>query len=209
MENVGVYCIENLVDGKKYIGQSKNITKRWQTHRYKLNNNMHYNQHLQSSWNKYGKTNFKFYIIEKCDIKFLNECEKNYIKYFNSNNRDFGFNKDLGGGCLKEISKETKNKISSSHIGMKYSSSTNKLKGKKGENNYFYGQTLGDSINAIPVSQYNKQGGLINNFSCAKEAYLLTGVDSSCITKCCKEKRQSAGGYVWKYTRNISDKSAL
>ena len=44
----GIYCIENLVNHKKYIGQSKDIFKRWRQHRSELNTNIHYNSHLQN-----------------------------------------------------------------------------------------------------------------------------------------------------------------
>ena len=57
-EMCGIYCIENLKNHKKYIGQSVDIKKRWRNHRYKLNGNKHFNQHLQNSWNYYGKDNF-------------------------------------------------------------------------------------------------------------------------------------------------------
>ena len=71
----GIYCIENIMDGKKYIGQSKNIYTRWYQHKLELNYNKHGNRYLQNAWNKYGENNFKFYIIEKCSEDELNEKE--------------------------------------------------------------------------------------------------------------------------------------
>ena len=43
----GIYCIENLISGKKYIGQSVNIQNRWNHHICELNKGIHYNDHLQ------------------------------------------------------------------------------------------------------------------------------------------------------------------
>lgn len=57
----GIYCIENTVNGKKYIGQSVNIYTRWKQHKNDLNNDAHCNEHLQSAWNCYGEEAFKFY----------------------------------------------------------------------------------------------------------------------------------------------------
>lgn len=39
-------------------------------------------------------------------------------------------------------------------------------------------------------------------YTSAKEAGELLNIDSSCIRKCCKGKRKTAGGYHWK---NITD----
>ena len=51
----GIYCIENLITGKVYIGQADHIKRRWQNHKRTLKNNKHKNIHLQNSWNKHGK----------------------------------------------------------------------------------------------------------------------------------------------------------
>jgi group I intron endonuclease len=71
MENVksGIYKITNRVNGKYYVGSSKNIRGvsygRWKTHISKLNNGTHPNAHFQNAWNKYGRHNFIFSIIEE------------------------------------------------------------------------------------------------------------------------------------------------
>ena len=69
MKTSGIYKITNITNGKYYIGSSKCLQGlgkgRWQRHRSLLNNNKHFNQHLQNSWNKYGESNFQFSIIEE------------------------------------------------------------------------------------------------------------------------------------------------
>lgn len=50
-----------------------------------------------------------------------------------------------------------------------------------------------------PVSQYTLDGDFITNFPSAKVASEKTGANRSYITQCCKERRKSAGGYLWTY----------
>lgn len=108
----GIYCIENIVNKKKYIGQSINIVGRFNEHRFLLRHKKHRNDHLQKSWNKYGEENFKFYILIICELYALDELEINLINILNTRNREYGYNQDGGGNINKDISQETRNKIS-------------------------------------------------------------------------------------------------
>ena len=51
MRQTGIYCIENLINNKKYIGQSVDIINRWRHHKNELNSKVHFNDYLQKSWN--------------------------------------------------------------------------------------------------------------------------------------------------------------
>ena len=64
MKISGIYKIINKTNGKYYVGSSVNLSQRIYSHRSALNNSRHYNEHLQKAWNKYGKENFEFLIIE-------------------------------------------------------------------------------------------------------------------------------------------------
>ena len=74
-----IYRIINKVNGKFYIGSTKDISKRWYQHCFALNNNTHYNTHLQNAWNKYGEENFEFEILEECDDNKQFEIEQEYL----------------------------------------------------------------------------------------------------------------------------------
>lgn len=60
----GIYKIENLVNGKCYIGSSVNIEKRWSVHVAALKKQRHHSKRLQSSWDKHGRDMFCFSILE-------------------------------------------------------------------------------------------------------------------------------------------------
>lgn len=84
---VGIYKIENRLSGKFYIGSSSNLYRRYSDHLRELERNTHSNPKLQASWNKYGRDNFEFSIIEECSLFELQNREQYYIDtlapYFN------------------------------------------------------------------------------------------------------------------------------
>ena len=79
-----IYKITNLVTNKVYIGRS--ITKyRKNSHNRDLKLNKHHSIKLQRSYNKYGKDNFIFEIVEKDILKEnINKKEIYYIALYNS-----------------------------------------------------------------------------------------------------------------------------
>lgn len=109
-----IYKITNIVNGKCYIGQSKDARKRIQGHILSLRKNKHDNRYLQFAWNKYGEENFKFEIIDYTED--YNEKEKYYIQFYDSTNHDKGYNILPGGenppiGSHATLSKEDVEKI--------------------------------------------------------------------------------------------------
>lgn len=84
----------NLVNSKVYIGQSVNIYKRWRQHisAHKTGKSIIY-----QAMRKYGVNNFKLYILRELPREKLDEFEVCYINYFQSSEREYGYNILLGG----------------------------------------------------------------------------------------------------------------
>jgi len=91
----GIYCIYNLANRKCYVGQAKDIEKRWKQHRQELRIGKHYNEHLQRAWQKYGETTFQFMVLEYCTEDKLDELEALYIEECDA--YENGYNMTLGG----------------------------------------------------------------------------------------------------------------
>lgn len=123
MNLCGIYCIENIESNKKYVGKSKDIKTRKRVHFQKLNSNIHYNTHLQHSYNKYGKDCFIFYVLELVDYKLLEEKEQYYIEKLNTKSPN-GYNLTDGGDGGLGMTDESKHKISIAHLGKQVGQST-------------------------------------------------------------------------------------
>lgn len=214
MRDIGIYCIENIINNKKYIGQSIHIHRRWSEHKYELNNNIHENDYLQKSWNKYGFDNFKFYIVELCDECELDDKECYYISLYNTMDDMFGYNLQSGGNANRIISAETRAKLRQA---AKRRTAHHDV---SGENNPMFGKSLSDETKekirlrriGTKASEETKnklsnmrQGA--NNPRCvsiycpeldeifwgAKEAELKYGVNRNKISECINGKRKHAG----------------
>lgn len=76
---LGIYAIIHKATGRKYVGQSGNLTKRFIQHRVDLRRGKHVNPKLQSAWNKYGETEFEFVVLEQCEADNLDAREQVYL----------------------------------------------------------------------------------------------------------------------------------
>lgn len=94
-ENSGIYKIINTVNNKVYIGSSSRLHQRFIKHKNDLDGNRHINKHLQSSYNKYGRSSFIFEIIEVCNKSLFLEKEQFYCDLYDSNCKTKGYNKRL------------------------------------------------------------------------------------------------------------------
>lgn len=91
-----IYKITNLINNKIYIGQTtKTAECRFDRHWKERNC---FDRYLHKALRKYNKNDFKIEVLAsaKCkkDLDFL---EIYFIKYYNSNNCEIGYNLTLGG----------------------------------------------------------------------------------------------------------------
>lgn len=109
-----IYCITNLENNKKYIGQTRNsIEHRWHDHYYGKNYDKTKNYLLYRAMEKYG--NDKFAISEIAHVQYntkeelidnLNKLEIKFVKEYNTYANDgYGYNMTRGGTQIPEYKK--------------------------------------------------------------------------------------------------------
>lgn len=119
----GIYKITNNVNGKMYVGQSRNIRKRWNLHKSRAQFPLHHKSALYAAIRQYGIDNFIMDIVEECTIDKLNTLEIFWITHLRTMSPT-GYNLDSGGNCPTVISDEWKLKNSLAQIGRKQSPET-------------------------------------------------------------------------------------
>lgn len=120
---IGIYKITSP-SGRVYVGQSKNIERRWSTY---YNNNCKTQIKLNRSFKKYGVEAHFFEVIEEGEFEQLNTRERYWQDFYNC--------MEKGLNCLltqtdekpKVLSKKTRLKMSISSLG-KITSKETKLK---------------------------------------------------------------------------------
>lgn len=216
---IGIYKIENKINGKIYIGQSIAIKTRWRQHRYEAQTGES-QAPLYLALRKYGIENFSFEVLEECPQELLNEKEIFWIAHYKSNDRDFGYNVLAGGQnggvfypnewfyelwdagfTVGEIQKE---------LGVSQGTVSSKLEGYKDYN--IHNSRSRGAIKAIQdgkifpnqnvyeVHQYDLLGNYIQSFSDASSAakHYSNKVNSSDnITHVINGIQQTAYGFQW------------
>lgn len=140
-----IYQIINTINNKSYIGYTNNLEKRIYHHiKY-----LHGKTILSKAITKYGSENFIVKILEqplKCDLQ---QREKYWIRFYNTNNIGYNLTDGGDGGATygrlgKKWSEEDKRRLGESHKGqtpwnkgLKFKIEETKI---KDINNPFYGR---------------------------------------------------------------------
>jgi group I intron endonuclease len=180
----GVYQIENTINNKKYIGQSIDIERRWNQHRYGKGSII-----LRNAINKHGINNFEFTILESIPIgnrdKMIDELtliEEKWLSKEKPFLRENGYN----------INKSAKVNIPIERP-EGYGEMISKI---KIDNNHCGKATV----------QYDLEGNLIKVWKSAAQIERVLGFKAENISACCLRKNKSSKGFIWRFKWDLVSK---
>jgi len=96
----GIYCIENIISGRKYYGSSMNISKRLTGHKRELKKQIHHNVQLQRSADKHGIEKFLFYLVEETHFTNRKDLLNHEQTYLDKNIGGYNMAPANGGDIL-------------------------------------------------------------------------------------------------------------
>lgn len=222
------YCVymHTAPNGKRYVGITccHPRNRRWQ-------NGYGYveNRHFFNAIKKYGWDQFSHEILaDNLTGEEAGQLEAEYIKYYNTTDKNLGYNLMPGGTVGFHLPEEHKQKISAANsgkgngmYGYRYSEEERRLmsersvwRGKKHTEESR--QKMRDSMakryesgwkplsgrehpGVRAVEQYDIDGRHIASYYSAADASKKTGTQRSGICNCAKGKKKTAGGYMWRY----------
>lgn len=79
-----IYSITNTSTGKRYIGSTNDVKRRWKHHKSGLRRGKHHCCHLQSSYNKWGADAFEYEVLLHCDVEVMHYMEELSFNIFRS-----------------------------------------------------------------------------------------------------------------------------
>lgn len=181
-----IYVIQNKINKKIYVGQTKNFKARKARHKYEAFTKLN-KKPLYQSIRKYGFNSFEFTEIDFASPKDIDELEMFWIQFFESNKEQNGYNLSDGGKPLKDP-KIIKNK-KPPMLGKKHSQETKDQmsENQAGNKNSFYGKThsqeakqkMGENLNRKYIGDnnyfYNKHfNGSFHGMAKLTEEIVLT-----------------------------------
>jgi len=212
MCNYCVYVHINKLNNKKYVG----ITCDKPSKRWKCGKGYMHNKYFYSTIEKYGWDIFDHVILIKNISKNLaEELEKYYIRFYKSNEREFGYNIESGGNLGKKVSEETKRKLSEAtkkqmteearinlreHALKQFELKGHPSLGKKMSEKTKMLQRNKKTCLFKGINQYDLEGNLIKHYDCLHDVERETGFFRSAISNYLKGKSKYCYGFHWEYS---------
>lgn len=110
MKICGIYKITNTITGDFYIGSSKDVKRRWRSHKWPSRWKRYKNNQLYKDMQKYGVDKFDFQVIAEVEVEQLKEKEQQFIETLKPT-----YNSCNAKGLNVEKCKETKKEYQQSH----------------------------------------------------------------------------------------------
>ena len=211
----GIYCIRNIINQKVYIGKSINIRQRIWNHISNLNskNKKSENQHLINAWWKYGKDNFEYFVLEIIDKNQENienifkDKELFWMDYYNSYNRDKGYNLRRDSSTKMIVHNETRIKYSQAQF-KRYEDPEQRIKTGLATSKYWknnpeaveiMANKVSDSVTKYLIQQYSKDGLiLIKTWNKVKDIIIENPTyKTHNIYSVCSGAKPTMYGYRW------------
>lgn len=215
-----VYQHKNKINGKVYIGiTSQKPEQRWGSQGCNYKSSPHFYSAIQ----KYGWDNFEHNILFT-DLTKEQAClkEQEFIKEYNSTNREFGYN-STSGGDIFTMNEETKQKMSQAMIrnqnGLGHPCSeekkekiSNAQKGRKFTEEHKQKLSEAAKNRHVPCSEEKKQilkekshkksvycEELDKIFESVQECSRQLGIPATSISKLCNGRGKTLKGYHLRY----------
>lgn len=190
-----IYLFVNNINNKVYVGQT--MTKFYSrfTAHFGDTHTKQDKLPFHSAIRKYGWDNFSKYIIWQSEIfernennkkilkDILNDKEVEFVRQYNSNNPEFGYNATDGGYYIPK-NLNTKDSIEKA------------IKTRNdNKSNYMLGRIYEKHHLAVPILQYSTDKTFIKEWSCIKLA-------EDSLNVSIYPKNITSGGYFWCYKTN-------
>ena len=208
-----IYKVTNIDNGKVYIGQTvQSIDRRWKQH---INDSFNENKrdfqnYFHNAIRKYGVKSFSIEKIEECNDDKLNDREIYWIDFYQSCNKNIGYNMTFGGGGAVKYTDDYILKLwdkgysigemhEISNIDRGWISRRLKSAGvsQTDINKRRYDKTVNKTSNI--VYHYDIDGNYLASYFSLNEAYRQTNIAH--IENCCNHIQRQAGGFRWSYEK--------
>lgn len=209
-----IYRVVNNQTDQVYIGATtKSLEERKADHLQKANKKV--GSYFQEAIGTYGPEAFTWEQIDTASSNDeLASKEIRYIVEYNA--LENGFNSDKGGGIKKTVYKyNLDGSLHSTFENLTIASETisvrkqdvsracwsvnNKLGGYLWSYEYVEPFIPREDNRRKVVVQSLLDGTVVSQFLSVAEASRETGVSKTCISRCCREERDSSGGFIWEY----------
>ena len=174
-------------------------------------------QYLENALNKYRWEEVENVVLfENLTKEEAEAKEIEFIRKYKSNNRQYGYNIQNGGKTYGTLSQEIRTKISESKkgkltgkenpfYGLEHTKATRKLLSKLKTGTKLSEETKNKiaESNKIKVIQLDLGNNIIKIWDSAKDAGTNLDIHNTSITAVCKGKRNTAGGFMWKYEGDL------